>query len=145
MAMAANLTYEQAFEHFKSAGLATARKRKPPCATTFSELRYVLKQAGVATRMRPFKSAKDLPARAILKVNVRANGDWHWVFAERANEKVLCVFDPARSGPSYTPVWLGTDRTSLGDYWTPKGYYLEILPSLPETLNEDSCAFRHSP
>ena len=129
MAMAANLTYEEAYRHFDAVGLATPRARKPAFATNFTELRSALSQAGIPTRVRRYQSLAALPSRAILKVNVRPNGDWHWVFVERENENILCVFDPARKGPSYTPIWVGErpEPLSRSAPWIPKGSYIEIL------------------
>lgn len=86
VAMLAGVPYEDALAAFRNlAGEATTKS----FYTNHRQVEAMLHSLGVATERIRFRSWRAIGTHAIVKVNVKKSGNWHWV-----------VFDHGRAVPT---------------------------------------------
>lgn len=125
LAMAACISYEEAYDTFKAVGLTAKRGRKPAYASNFKELMSALSHVGVHHKLKRFNSFDLLPSKSIIKVHKQKNGDWHWVFAGRNKDGELYLLDPATELLTFEK--LPFDELCIDiKFYNPCGSYIEL-------------------
>lgn len=127
LAMAAGLTYDRASQAFEGAGLTARRGRRKPYSSNFKELQGVLGAVGLTAVRRRYRGWSNVGPSAIVKVGVRPNGDWHWVYVGRDPLMGLYLNDPNSDLPTFEITPVDVMCIHLPSY-QPAGCYLEILP-----------------
>jgi len=128
LAMAANITYNRAQQIFCDAGLSVKRAQKKPWSSNFRELQIAIELTGAKTRRKLFRDWSCIQQPAILKVNTRKNGDWHWVYAGRNAEHGLFVLDPSCDLPSYEKMPMDMMCRQFAAF-KPAGHMIEVVSS----------------
>ncbi|MHB8255245.1 MAG: cysteine peptidase family C39 domain-containing protein [Acidiferrobacter sp.] len=93
VATMARVPYDTALLAFRE---LPGRRRSRSFYTRHGELESMLEFLGVSTYRLRFRSWREIPTHAIVKVNVRANGSWHWVVYD-AGRRCRVVHDPKPS------------------------------------------------
>lgn len=143
LAMASGITYEDAYETFKSIGLGKCRGRKQEFSSNSTELQNALASVGVSSKLKRFKSFSALPQMAIVKVAKQINGNWHWVFVGRDTELGLYLHDPSNSLPTFETIPLDVLCVDISSF-SPYGFYIEIgARNYSYLFNPISIKFKH--
>lgn len=124
LAMIKGCSYDAAKRTFDAVGLSVQRGRKAAYATTFTELTDALAAAGIAAQRRRFIDWGRITGKCIIKTNVDASRNWHWVVAYRAPEGIV-LLDPAVELPCFESPPLDVFYVPLSKY-SPAGCYLQI-------------------
>lgn len=125
LAMAAGISYEAAKAAFDSAGLAVRRGRKVAYSSNFRELIDALSVTGVNAKRKRFAGWGCIAGPSIVKTNVDAKGDWHWVVAYLDAEQGIVLLDPADDLPCFENPPLDVFYVPLHKY-APAGCYIEL-------------------
>lgn len=138
LAMVKGCSYEAAKGTFDAVGLSIRRGRKAAYASNFTDLISALAAAGVAAQRRRFIDWGRITGKCIIKTNVDASRNWHWVVAYRTRNGIV-LQDPAVELPCFESPPLDVFYVPLHKY-SPAGCYLQIEPQ-PRELRLKS-AFR---
>lgn len=125
LAMALGISYEEGKAAFETMGLSVRRGRKAAYASNFKELMLALSSKGVAAHRKRFGGWGSIKGKAIIKTNVDAKRDWHWVVAYRDVEHGIVLLDPAIDLPCFENPPLNVFYISL-DKYSPSGCYIEL-------------------
>lgn len=125
LAMAAGISYNEAKDAFDSTGLSVRRGGKAAYSSNFKELLCALEHKGVLASRKRFKGWGDIQGLSIIKTNVDAKRNWHWVVAYRDAEHGIIVLDPAIDLPCFEVPPLDVFYIPLNKY-VPAGCYIEI-------------------
>jgi len=88
--MVAGVKYEQALEAFRALdGKAKTKK----FGTEHRHVTKMLDHLGISTQRIRFRSWRQIKHHAIVKVNVKKSGSWHWVVFD-AGRPYPAVHDP---------------------------------------------------
>jgi len=91
VAMVTGKTYLQAKRYFEES-VFQPKDKKPH--TRHYQLRRALRKLGIATENRPFRHWRSIETNAIVPINRRRDGGWHWVVFVREGNRPY-ILDPA--------------------------------------------------
>ena len=116
VAMVTRRRYSSALKAFRR---LPQKAGSPKFYTFHKDLETMLRALKHRSERQRFRSWRNIDQHAIVKVNVRANGNWHWVVFD-AGRSIATVHDP-KPGKNY----LITDFRGLKG----SGEYLKVTPN----------------
>ncbi len=125
LAMALGIPYEEAKATFDAVGLSVRRGHKSPYSSNFKELIRALAAKGIVAQRKRFLGWGNIQGTSIIKTNVDAKRNWHWVVAYRDEAHGIVLLDPAIELPCFESPPLDVFYAPL-DRYTPSGCYLEL-------------------